>query len=435
MTRSESGRRPRLLIFGINYAPEKISTGVNTTGLAEALPDLGWDVTVVTGIPHYPAWQEMPIPPEISYGSVEVIRRRHYIPSQQSLLRRGAFELSWIASSLPVLRRRPAPDLVLGVVPNLGGAVLAALAAGRYDVPYALMFQDLIGRAATQCGIDGVSKAANLLRRVELSLARRATVNAVIAEGFRDYFIEGGVPVSRIARVRNPVRLFAAVKDRAETRARLGWREGEFIVLHSGNMGHKQGLENVIQAAALAREQPSLRFALQGDGNRRADLEALARGLGLTNLSFLPLAPAAEFPSILAAADLLLVNQRAAVRDMSLPAKITSYFAVGVAVLASVAAESETGKEVKHAGAGEVIEPEDPALLLAAIKRMAADPERRARLGATGKHYATHTLAAGEAVKNISRVLESALDRNRGDEPSSRVAGSVSVRRFHSDTP
>ena len=415
----------RLLIFGINYAPEEISTGVNTTGLAEALPALGWDVTVVTGIPHYPAWREMPIPAGISYGPVEVIRRRHYIPSKQSLLRRGAFELSWVASSLPVLRRQPAPDLVLGVVPNLGGAALAAAAAGRYGVPYALMFQDLIGRAATQSGIRGVSTAAGVLRRVELSLARRAAVTAVIAEGFRDYFIDGGVPASRIARVRNPVRLFAAVRDRAETRALLGWREGDFVVLHSGNMGYKQGLETLVQAAALARERASLRFILQGDGNQRAGLEALARGLGLTNLSFLPLAPADDFPSILAAADLLLVNQRASVRDMSLPAKITSYFAVGVAVIASVAAESETGKEITLAGAGEVIQPENPALLLDAISRLAADPERRARLGASGKRYAKHTLSADEAMRNISRVLESALERGPAHEGRRLTARSV----------
>jgi colanic acid biosynthesis glycosyl transferase WcaI len=404
-----SSSRTRVLIFGINYAPEAISTGVNTTGLAEALPELGWDVTVVTGIPHYPAWQAMPIPSDISYGAVEVIRRRHYIPSRQSLLRRGAFELSWVLSSLPVLRAMPKPDLVLGVVPNLGGAALAAAAATRYRVPYALMFQDLIGRAATQSGVSGASRAAGALRRIELSLARRAAVTAVIAEGFRDYFIEGGVPAQQIARIRNPVRLFAGVKDRAETRARLGWGEGEFIVLHSGNMGYKQGLENVIDAAALAREQCSLRFILQGDGNQRQELEARARGLGLTNLSFLPLAPAEAFPSILAAADLLLVNQRAAVRDMSLPAKITSYFAVGVATLAAVAPESETGKEVVLAGAGEVVRPEDPAALLQAISGLADDPARRAQYGAAGRRYAEHTLSAGEAMANISRVLRSVL--------------------------
>ena len=47
------------------------------------------------------------------------------------------------------------------------------------------------------------------------------------------------------------------------------------VVLHVYNMGYKQGLENVIAAAELARRTNSrARFVLLGDGNQRASLQA-----------------------------------------------------------------------------------------------------------------------------------------------------------------
>ena len=45
-------REPRIVIFGINYSPEPTGIATNTTWLAESLVSLGWQVTVVTGVPH-----------------------------------------------------------------------------------------------------------------------------------------------------------------------------------------------------------------------------------------------------------------------------------------------------------------------------------------------------------------------------------------------
>lgn len=104
------------------------------------------------------------------------------------------------------------------------------------------------------------------------------------------------------------------------------------MVLHSGNMGLKQGLEVLVDAARLA---PEIRVVLMGDGNQREAL--LARAAGLRNLDILPPADAAEFTDVLAAADVLAVTQRGSVLDMSVPSKLTSYFVSGRPVVASVA--------------------------------------------------------------------------------------------------
>jgi len=47
----------RILIIGINYAPEIISTAVYTTGLSNFLADEGHDIEVITALPYYPNWK------------------------------------------------------------------------------------------------------------------------------------------------------------------------------------------------------------------------------------------------------------------------------------------------------------------------------------------------------------------------------------------
>jgi glycosyltransferase involved in cell wall biosynthesis len=405
--------QPKLLTFGISYAPEPISTGVNTTWQAEALTELGWDVTVVTGIPHYPWWKAQPAPPSSPDDPVHVIRRKHHVPPHQSVAQRLFYESSWIASSLPVLAARRDVDLAMGIVPNLGGAVLAAAAAARYRVPYVLLVQDIVGRAAERSGITGAGRVAGAVSTVETSLARRASAIAVVADGFQDYFVQGGVDPSRIHRVRNPARLKPPIEDRASVRRRMGWADDDFIVLHSGAISYKQGLDGLLRAADHARSQPNLRFILQGEGSMRAELESMARRMQLPNVTFAPLAPEEEYSSILAAADVLLLYQRPTVRNMSFPAKLGSYFAAGVPVLAAVDEEDETAAEIRGADAGIVVAPEDPYALLSAIEYLSRNPEKAARLGAAGKVYAERELSPDGAIQRIHSVLQQALAGSR----------------------
>jgi colanic acid biosynthesis glycosyl transferase WcaI len=394
------------LIFGMNYAPEPTSPALNNVGVAEGLRRRGWRVSVVAGMPHYPDWRLKPAARREVQPGVEVIRRPLYVPRKQSVLRRAAYEASWTLAATPLLAPRRAPSLVVGIVPTLGGGVLAAMAARRYGVPYVLLVQDLMGRAAMQSGIDGASRVGPFLRLAEAELAKGAVAVGVCAEAFRSYYEAAGVDPTRIFRFRNPVRLGPVTEQRDRVRARLGWSPEETVVLHSGNMGYKQGLENVLYAARLAQDDPGLRFVLQGDGSQRPSLEQLAAELRLRNVSFLPLAPEADFPNIVGAADMLLLNQRASVRNMSLPTKLGCYFASGVPVVAAVAGDDETASEVAAARAGVRVDPEDPQALLAALRELAQHPARRRRFGANGKRFAAEQLSEEGTVGALAARLE-----------------------------
>lgn len=404
----------RILIASLNYAPEETGIAPYSAKLAEHLASQGYGVTVVTGMPHYPAWR---VAPEYAgkrqfveqMNGVEVHRRAHYVPPSQSALRRGRYEATSLMMAVDALRM-PKPDAVLGVMPSLSGGLVARAAAARFGVPYGLIVQDLMGQAAGQSGIAGAGRASGLIRAAEGFAARGAATVGVIAEGFRPYVESLGVDGSRIRRIRNWTHVAPATIARNEMRAQLGWPGDTLVCLHAGNMGHKQGLENVLECARIAGASGApLLFAFAGDGNQRSVLEARASRLGLANVRFMPLQPADVFPSMLAAADILLINQRGSVRDMSLPSKLTSYFAAARPVVAAAASDSETAREIMASSGGIVTRPDDPHALLDAILRVASDRGLAMHLARNGRIWAETTLSETRVLRSYEQLVAATL--------------------------
>jgi len=419
----------RVLLFGINYLPEETGIAPYTAGLAEYLAGRGHEVTVVTGLPHYPAWRVFDGYRWRTWlreerNGVDLRRRWHYVPGKQSAIRRGLYEGTFFLTGLSALAF-PRPDAVLGVVPSLSGGLLARLAARRFRVPYGLIFQDLMGQAAEQSGVNGGGRVARVVRAAEGWVARGAPAIGIIAEGFRPYLQSLGVDAKRIHRVRNWTHVEAPSMDRGLVRERLGLPKDVTICIHAGNMGYKQSLENVIECARLAAERDGrLLFVLMGDGNRRSYLEGLAGQYKLPNVRFLPLQSKAFFPNALAAADLLLVNQRGTVGDMSLPGKLTAYFVSGQPIIAAVARDSETAREVAASGAGVVVKPDDPEALLDAIAGLLKDPARCDRLGAAGRRCAREKLAPAAALTDYEAFILSLFAADSSDRSRMLCAGS-----------
>jgi colanic acid biosynthesis glycosyl transferase WcaI len=244
----------KVLITSSYYWPEGAGTAPYLTGLAEYLSSRGHEVVVGTTFAHYPDWRSSAmgraVLTEVRAG-VKIRRRAHFLPRRQSAAQRALYEATLLASGLTALPLRRRPDVVIGTCPTLAAGMLARAASIAYRAPYGLIFQDLMGLAARQSGVTGGDRVASVVRRMELALARRAEGVAIIAEGFRSYFEAGGVPPETIVRLRNWTRRVEPEEPREQTRARLGWSPGELVCLHGGNMGQKQGLGNILDAAAL----------------------------------------------------------------------------------------------------------------------------------------------------------------------------------------
>ena len=172
-----------------------------------------------------------------------------------------------------------------------------------------------MSEAAAQSGISGSRSVAGLTRRLEAWAMARATVVAPVADAFRPGLASLGVRSERVQVLPNWSHLPPATMDRDAVRRSLGWDPEAWIVLHAGNMGLKQGLEQVLDAARSARNADgTVRFVLMGDGSQRASLEAAATDI--PEVEFRPFVPQDQLPDVLAAADVLLLSERPTVVDI-----------------------------------------------------------------------------------------------------------------------
>jgi colanic acid biosynthesis glycosyl transferase WcaI len=100
------------------------------------------------------------------------------------------------------------------------------------------------------------------------------------------------------------------------------------------------------------------------------------------------------------------------VTDMSLPSKLTSYFAASRPVVAAASADSETAREMEAAGAGYVVPPDNPHALRDAILAVKSSPDG---LGSSAKRYAERTLLPATALAEYDAFFDVALNGSRPD--------------------
>jgi len=380
----------RVLIVGLNYAPEPVGIGPYTQGLAEALVARGADVRVIAGKPYYPQWRTYPAFAGLDWrtgeeGGVKITRCPHYVPAQPSGLKRILHLASFALSALPhALRaalggRGRRPELVIAVAPALLSVFTAWLAARIAGARLWIHVQDFEVEAALATGLmDDARLPARLARRVEGTFLRLGDTVSTISPQMCAKLVAKGVAPQRVIEMRNwSDARFAPDPAGAET-VRGEWGlTGKVVALYSGNIARKQGIEILVEAARLLQHRQDIAFVICGEGPNRAELEKLAAGLG--NVQLHDLQPAERMGAMLTMADLHLLPQIAGAADLVLPSKLTNMLASGRPVVATT--EPGTGLYAEVDGCGTVTQPGDAAALAAAVAELAGDPARRATLG------------------------------------------------------
>ncbi|QDQ43243.1 glycosyl transferase family 1 [Methylacidiphilum kamchatkense Kam1] len=176
-------------------------------------------------------------------------------------------------------------------------------------------------------------------------------------------------------------------------------------------MGIKQGLDIVIEAAAVLKEKKEIVFLLVGDGADRSRLELKAKALGIPNLRFIGLLPKEEYCSLLSAVDLCLVTQKKEVGDIVFPSKVMTYLAASKPVVCSVNKNSEVAKVIEEALAGVVVPAEDSKEMAKALETLAMDQDTRKRLGENGREYALNTWDREKVLEAMEKVVWEVLTK------------------------
>lgn len=396
----------RVVFWSPNYAPELTGIPPLVTDAAEWFASRRHTVEVVTALPNYP---ERQIYPEYRgslwrrerRGDVDVARSWLWARRGERFVDKALYELSFTALALPNVLWRLRADTLVVVVPSLGAAYVAGLLVRlrnrlRGSTRLVIWVQDLVLSAAFS--LDGLGPAQRQIlevaRHLERAALRAADAVVVCSPGFRDHALRQGVDPERIHVVLNWVDLDWIVPQD------IARNPGATRFLYAGNIGYTQDFASLFEAIRDVGKDVEAR--LVGDGNAAEHVRALAHGM--VNVTLGAPVPRADYPALLAGADVHLVLQRRVSAGVNFPSKIATALASGRPILAAIDRSTPAAALLEESGGALIVQPESPSDLANAMRRL-KDPELRAELGRSGREYAERSLGRRERLQELEGIV------------------------------
>jgi Glycosyltransferase len=351
------------------------------------------DVRAVMTPPFYPAWRVDEGYSAWRYqreslSGVDVWRCPVWVPTHPTGVRRMLSQISYFLSSLPVMLWQIfwRPEVVIAIEPPLFCALQAWLVARLAGAKAWLHIQDFEVDVALRMGLLEYGALYSIVATMERWLMCGFDRVSTISEKMLERLSFKGVPPERRVLFTNWVdteRIYPLGYS-SPMRSELGISKDTIVVLYSGNMGAKQGLEVMIEAARYLKDDSSVLFVLCGDGGERASLQAQAQSL--PNVRFILLQSLEGLNNLLNMADIHILSQRADAADLVMPSKLTGMLASGRPVIATAKTHTQVAKVVEQCGI--VVPPEDAQALTDAVRQLAVNPEARSQLGTIARDYA-----------------------------------------------
>lgn len=409
----------KILLYGINFAPEPVGVGRYTGEMAQRLRDEGHEVRVVTSLPYYPEWK-------VSAGyspwryvtedweGITVMRAPLWVPYRPGGRKRVLHLLSFAATSLPLMVRNLfwRPDLVWMAAPAFVCAPAALATAKLTGAKSWIHIQDFEIDIAFGMGMISGSKWLKGITAGERWLLRKFDKVASISKAMVARAIDKGVDADKVSLVPNwaDVHAVAPLRGPSPYRAELGIPNDAVVALYSGSMGVKQGVDWVAEAAVALQDDPKMHVVICGDGALR---DAAFETCGaLPRVHFLPFQPLERLGDLLGMADIHLLPQRESAADMVMPSKLTGMLASGRSVVAMGNAGTELSDVVKTCGV--VVNHGDVPAFVQGIRYLAELPELRVELGRQGRAFADRHLAKASVLKRLEREMLQLVDGGMG---------------------
>jgi colanic acid biosynthesis glycosyl transferase WcaI len=382
----------KILVYGINYYPERIGIGKYSTEMCEWLAKKGHNVKVITAMPYYPNWKIMEGYEKKLWftevvNDVTIYRCPLYVPSRVTGLTRIFHEISFALSSLVYWFRFLFTkfDIIISVAPPLliGIPVLIHKVIHRAISIYHI--QDLQLDAAKELGLIKSAFILNLISRLEKFTLNNSDFVSTISEGMSNKLRSKNVPQRKLFILKNwtDTKLIYPDASGESVRELFGIDLSKRIILYSGNIGEKQGLDMIIYVAEYLASHDIV-FLVIGDGSYKLKFEQIVKSKALRNIKTFPVQPADLFNKILNLADIHLILQKKAAADLVMPSKFSTILAAGGVAIVTADAKTTLYDIIKANDIAIVIEPENPTLLgetiISALKNDLVNCKRNARL-------------------------------------------------------
>jgi glycosyltransferase involved in cell wall biosynthesis len=384
-------RAVRVILLTQYFPPEVGAPQARLAALAKGLAASGVETTVHTCFPHYPdgrikpPYRNRPLSSE-RRGQVRVLRSAVYPAANKGFTRRLAGHLSFASSALATGRRAGPADVVVVETPPLFLAGAAIAYARGKRAALVVNVADLWPDSAIELGALSSPAAIGGARALEHAVYRAATAITCPTEGIVAALARRPESAGKEMLMRPAVDL-ERFDPTPSGENRDSSSPASLRALYAGTVGMAHGLGTLLDAAEILAAEPAgggLEVTIAGDGAEAPELRARLARRGPPSVRMLGAVPSERIPSLYAVCDVAVVMLRdRPIFHGALPTKMLEAMAAGRPVV--LAATGEAARLVERSEAGIVVPPEDPAALAAAFQSLAADPERRARLGAAGR--------------------------------------------------
>lgn len=417
----KTDRPSKVLVVSRHYAPEPTGSAPVIQEIAEWLAADGQPVQVLTVRPSYPG-------PAVFDGyrrgerdrTVEngvAVRRLPTSPIRGGgLLARMGPECQFLIDLvLAAAGGEPRADQVVSLCPSILstlGALLLVRRGGRHIA----IVHDIQSGLGSALGSGPVRLILPPLRWLEAATLNRTDHVVVLSDAMREALLRLGV--------RRPITVLPPSIDTRRITPQPRPPGAAPTLLYSGNLGRKQGLEQLIDLAdVLAGRAPDVRVVIRGEGAMRPTLTEEAERRALHNLSFAPLAPKHALSPALAEGDVHLVPQVASGGDFAVPSKVFAIMAAARPFVATAAPDSALDRLAKASGAFVCARPGDPAAFADAALGLLADAPRRAAMGERGRSYAEREADTDVVMRRLAPLLT-------GRAPANAQAGTARAQAF-----
>jgi colanic acid biosynthesis glycosyl transferase WcaI len=388
----------KILIVGINFHPEITGAGKYTGELATYLAAQGHAVRVITTPPYYPhwkiqngyhAWRYQ----KETWQGVEIQRCPLWVPHCPTGLARLIHLASFAFSSLPALmaQLRWKPAVVLCIAPAFMNAPFVLAFARLSGAKAWLHIQDFeLDGAFNLKMVPGCQFIYPLAQAIERFILTRFARVSTISENMHRLCLQKGVKPERAFLLPNWVdtKQIHPLPEPSSFRTELNIPPQTFVALYHGSMGHKQGLDLLIETARLVGSRREILFVLCGEGPAKKEL--IEQAAALSNVRFLELQPEDKLNDLVNLADAHLLPQLANVADLVMPSKLSTMLASGKAVIAA----ADPGTQISQVlgTLGVLVQPENATALAQALINLSANPSEKLRLGNLSRAYACQDL-------------------------------------------
>ncbi|KAA0700236.1 glycosyltransferase WbuB [Neorhizobium sp. P12A] len=403
------------VIFVNRYvSPDQSATSRMITSIASALAQRGYEVVAVASR-HLHNEDQTVLPPNEVISGIKVVRLTTSHFGRLKTFGRAIDYFFFHLSAFTWLVRHASRDDIAVVCtdpPFLSVTTAVALRLrGASSVNWVM---DLFPETAIELGLFKrspiVGRLARSLRNWSIGTsAAIACPTTTMADYLRDE-LSPRCPISLLRQWSDGKEIYPIAAADNELRTEWGL-DDKLVIGYSGNFGRAHEFDTILNAAALLRDQPDIRFLMIGNGHQHARVVDAAKKLGLDNMIFKPLQPAENLAKSLCAADVHLVSLLPQLEHCIIPSKFYGILAAGRPTIFIGDLNGEVARVIDAYGCGKNIAIGEGQRLAAAIRELRDDTARRLEMGQIARRVLTNDYSYDQAIDKWCALLDR-LDRS-----------------------